>query len=226
MRHIYAKIETNFFHDARFRSMTEGERLAYLAVWLLSVEVGNACLSPEASTSTYLSTRANVHPRSVQSMVKKASTFSQPLLKVREDGGLTVCGVTKLHPKVVRFDEGIQEKRREENIKKKEEKRTEPETGKDLPLALSDQDLQKAKALWEKHYGATSDQTTASIVKMLEDGGLDRTMYAIRECTKKPRQVPIAFARKVFNETEHRNKRKPEMVPIGDILAAKLEHAT
>jgi hypothetical protein len=170
MRHIYAKIETNFFHDARFRSMTEGERLAYLAVWLLSVEVGNACLSPEASTSTYLSTRANVHPRSVQSMVKKASTFSQPLLKVREDGGLTVCGITKLHPKVVRFDEGIQEKRREENIRM--QKTEKPEPSKDVlpdPLEEPKPEPHNPYRFWQQFKPVLSQSDTSFIAAIWEE---------------------------------------------------------
>jgi hypothetical protein len=224
MRHIYAKVETNFLEDARVRALTPPQFMAYLAVWLMAVEYQTEVLSVQNSDPTYIGRRANVNRNAVKRMLNACQTGDKPLLNVDQNGRVTVCGVTKLHPRL--FLKGATEERREENIKKKEEKRTELETGKDLPLALSDQDLQKATALWEKHYGATSDQTTASIVKMLEDGGLDRTMYAIRECTKKPRQVPIAFARKVFNETEHRNKRKPEMVPIGDILAAKLEHAT
>jgi len=224
MRHIYAKVETNFLEDARMVALTPPQRIAYLAVWLMAVEYQTETLSKACSDQVYIGRRASVQQDAVKRMLSRAQVGDKPLLSVDQEGRITVCGVTKLHPRL--FLKGATEERREENIKKKEEKRTELETGKDLPLALSDQDLQKATALWEKHYGATSDQTTASIVKMLEDGGLDRTMYAIRECTKKPRQVPIAFARKVFNETEHRNKRKPEMVPIGDILAAKLEHAT
>jgi hypothetical protein len=191
MQHIYAKIETNFFHDARFRSMTEGERLAYLAVWLLAVETSTDVLPAIASTSTYIGHRANVHPRSVQSMVKKGSSFPQPLVKRNQDGTLTVCGVRKFHPKLINHGSHREEKRREE----------EDEPEKTLSATPFQSEIQEATDLWQRYYGPPEKNITTALGIMVSQGGIERVRFAISESIKKPRATPIAYTRKVFNDT-------------------------
>jgi hypothetical protein len=130
VRHIYAKIETNFLEDARVRLLTGPQFKAYLAVWLMAVEYQTATLSLENSSITHIGRRANVNQNAVKRMLNTCQTGDKPLLNVDQNGRVTVCGVTKLHPTL--FLNDVAHKRREE--KRREEKE---EEAKDPPSLSS-----------------------------------------------------------------------------------------
>lgn len=84
--HRFAKVEVNFLDDPRIRAMTRPQVVAYLAVWLMSVEFRMETLTVEMSAPEYIGRKAGVNADVIVRMIRKAITGERPLLKLVVDG--------------------------------------------------------------------------------------------------------------------------------------------
>jgi hypothetical protein len=219
MRHVYAKVETNFLHDPRVMALTGGQFRVYLALWLMAVEYRTEVLTVQQSDPVYVARRSGESLRTVRLALGRCLAGDRPLLQRGLTGRITVCGVTKLHPRLFPGS-CIGEERREY---KEGEERTghETEPGKAPSASLSGGNFQEAVEAWEKRYGPADQHVTDCLFAMFTQGGVERTVFAIKECAKKKRDTPIAFTRRVFNDSNHRDKRSSDLSTIGSILSEK-----
>lgn len=100
-RQKWAVIEVNFLDDPRIRALTPPQFKVYICLWLMAVECGKETLSKEQSDPNYVAKRANCRRNSVVLLLNFCRNLDEPLVVVDEEGRITVCGASKLHPGMV-----------------------------------------------------------------------------------------------------------------------------
>ena len=224
MRHIYAKMETNFPQDARMKLLTPQERWVYICIWCLAVANRTEDLPPECCTSTYLAHYTNTHHNTIVSTITKASNFTVPLLKPTSSGGLTVCGVTKLHPSLFRQRHDTQENTREENTS---EHNTTLKTQTVFDLDREKTEGQKIGTVtatemqgildrWQNYSGqAITSKLIDTLTELVTDHGVTTVKYAMSEAFQRGKTNSLAYVRVVCKNNAGKLK---DATTIADIL--------
>ena len=98
----WAKIETNFIlRDERLGQVCEADRWIYLVLWSMCVDRGVTTLPPLACTNSYLSNQAQSTSQRITAAKLALGDKGAGLIQVESSGGITVCGVSRLHPETV-----------------------------------------------------------------------------------------------------------------------------
>lgn len=224
MRHIYAKMETNFLHHPTVRQLTGAQFKAYLALWLMAVEYRQETLDLSLSDPQYVANRASTRTDVVLRCISKCTQASKPLLSVDPEGRITVCGVTKLHPSLFRQRRDIQHNTTQENTR---EHNTTPRTTKqsvfDLTQEGKNQEPQDVKAIldrWQGYSGRPIDpKTIETVTELVLHHGENTVRHAMSEAFQRNKTNSLAYVKAICKNNEGKLK---DMSSIADILGGRV----
>jgi hypothetical protein len=222
MRHVYAKIETNFLHDPRMLAMPIGQRYVYLAIWLAAVEYRTATLTRPMSDPKWISRRAGARLSVTRACIESCLSATPPLLERDTSGRLTVCGVTKIHSSLFRQRQDTPYNSTVHNSTVHESGQVKAEAQDNGTNSETSQLVVRLVGDWEKLAGRPATLRERAVVSDLEGefghGLLSWAFEQYRKYRKPGSKATIAYVRKVCQNNAGKANRFQSAKTIGDIL--------